>query len=898
MRSKRKFLMLAGSAVIGTSPLLASAAAIWTGNVSTFWSIDGNWDQTGFPGDGLIFDATVNSGTPTVDANRTINNFTLSGGTLRAVPGNALNVTGIFSWNGGTVGADATINATGSLQLANTLQNSGTLIANISSGAISVDSSTVLNNTGTVAVSGSTLTFRAGTSSGRLEAGAGGTILFQGVGPYTLAAGSSLAGNGTFVVAGINLQETVSLANLQLNGTISGGTFTTTGDFDWRSGELKDVGLTTVATTSTLHISTAGVKNLQTRNLTNLGTIDWTGGDIHVQDGAQLQNGNWFKINSDATLDHQLAFSAGSIFNAGTLAKQSGTGTSTIGVPINNFGTVIASTGTLKFTGGGGGGGTWSVASGATLTFAGAIDTPYTFNSSAALTNLGSVNVAGYLKAKPTFISGNNLVLGSIDGAELYIDTGNVPISDFTWNSGVISGPGTSAMAGKTFSTPWGVAGGRTLENSGIMNWAIGAAWGFGGDLSAFDNVSAGTVSNLGGGQFHFQADGVMGLSFAPERLVVQNAGTVGIDNTKSVTIYGTVNNSGTVTVGDAATLTLAAGSTSGGTFLIGDGGKLIATGNATHTFSSSALIKKTDDSSGAHTAILDAATTNFSGTVASTVDLQAGNGDNFTDTLNFLSGSQINANSLTVVTGTVNVLNGSTINTPLMALNGGFTDMNAGASVSATTTTLGTNSIPLATLRINSGATVQAGDFTLNPTGILRLNGGSLTITGTAQDSGTVVGSGTIAGSLNSTGGAFSPGQNPGDIGLLDVTGFLTLDSSSLLFIDIDANTKTNDAIHVLSIADPGDAFLSVFVTGDFSQITPADEFVILTSPTISGAFTIDFPDDGLVNAYDLETNDLVGQFYVDYRFESGQVVLTLVPEPHMIGFLPALLALRRRRR
>src|SRR5262249_29682449 len=147
---------------------------------------------------------------------------------------------------------------------------------------------------------------------------------------------------------------------------------------------------------------------------------------------------------------------------------------------------------------------------------------------------------------------------------------------------------------------------------------------------------------------------------------------------------------------------------------------------------------------------------------------------------------------------------------------------------------------------------------------------------------SDSLLGNGEIHAPLTSTGGVFTPGKDVGDIGIVAVDGPLTLDSATILGMEIDAGTKTNDQINVGDAVHLNDAELFVSIGGDYSSLLPSDSFVILSGSTIDGQLTIDFPDR--VIAYDLDGNP-IGDFEVDYT--GTQVVLTdFLPEPNCVIF------------
>lgn len=897
-RQRKQFRLLA--AILASAiPLGTSAQSVWTGSVNNNWSLSNNWDNNNVPGDSVNEDATLNSGTPIVNGDFTLRNFDFLGGTLHGTVGNELEIGQLLTWSGGSVASDAFVNVTGSALLSGTLQNSGVLTINLTGGSIGVDLATVLNNSGTLSVSGTTLNFRSGTNTGRLTAGAGGTVLFQGVGSYNLAAGTSLSGSGTFSFGtAVNLQEAVSVENLVLTGSILGGTLSTTGNVTWSGGEMKGGGKTTIST-GTMVLMTSGVKSLESRELVNNSTIQWGGtGDWLVHSGASLVNNNRFMITGDATMSAAPLTTVGTLVNAGIVEKTAGAGSSSILIPVSNSGTVSVFSGTLRLARGTGAG-TWMVGTGATLIFAGGSALPGVLDDTATIGNSGTLINAGYLSVPAGALVNNDLIMDATSGAELNV-RGDLAVEEFVWNRGVLSGPGTSAMAGHTFDDFWGVAGGRLLENTGSLIWAAGAEWGLGvvDAASAFDNVNPGTLQNNAGAKIIFNDDAEMGLPAKPELLKVENSGEIKVSDDLSASIHGAVNNIGTITLGDDSALNLAAGGTSSGTFAVGNDSQLIFSGSAAHTLNSSARLDGIGSATSSHDILFDAATTNFAGQAGSLTSLHMGIDEDSAAMLNLLSGSVLQPKSMTLTGGSINAQSGSTLNTPRLELNGGRMTVHGGSTIQIGSTTLGTDSGPASTLKLNSGAMFQSTTFELKTSGLLWLEGGTLKSSNPVQVGGfgSVVGMGTIDASVNSTSGVLTPGVEPGEIGQVTVTGDLSLDASTFVGIDIDTQTVTADRINTAGSMDLGGALLFVTVVGNPADLSSGNQFVILTSSARTGTLNFDSIHADRVLAYNL-ASEVVGEFQVEHS--STQVLLTnWVPEPpYQVAALGIGFLLRRRR-
>jgi len=124
----------------------ADEISTWDGGIGN-WSDAARWDSVDFPNNGnggLTYDAIVNSGAVTLDADIVIETLSLSGG---VIDGDFdLTLTGVSSWTGGQQGgtgttrvsAGATLDITGNLTLRRDLENSG--IVNFAPSAMNFDS--------------------------------------------------------------------------------------------------------------------------------------------------------------------------------------------------------------------------------------------------------------------------------------------------------------------------------------------------------------------------------------------------------------------------------------------------------------------------------------------------------------------------------------------------------------------------------------------------------------------------------------------------------------------------------------------------------------------------------------------------------------------------------------
>src|SRR3990172_3942960 len=114
----------------------------------------------------------------------------------------------------------------------------------------------------------------------------------------------------------------------------------------------KTVALNADATVTTFTLNggltlSGSDKYLDGRTLTNNGSAIWSGGNLHLWNGAVLNNpvGSTIDVRGDVTLS--TAYGAGTVNNTGTLLRTTGIGAATIQQPLNNSGSIDVQSGTL-----------------------------------------------------------------------------------------------------------------------------------------------------------------------------------------------------------------------------------------------------------------------------------------------------------------------------------------------------------------------------------------------------------------------------------------------------------------------------------------------------------------------------------------------------------------------
>jgi RHS repeat-associated protein len=477
-----------------------------------------------------------------------------------------------------------------------------------------------LNNAGSVQVQLGTLDLAGGgDSTGSFTVAAGATLTFDSGGTQTLEAASQVDGAGTvhflggtahikgaydLATAGTTLIDggtadfssatpaTVPELTLQ-GGTLTGtGNVVVTGALNWTDGIMSGTGTTTVAASGQLNLS--GTLSLDSRTLVNAGLATWSGDGpndgVFVnnfgtnQSGATIDNlaGASFTIAGDLPL-YAYGTAPVAFNNAGTLIRNDGTATGAAtfsGVALNDSGVVRVQSGTLDLAGGGDSTGSFSVSSGATLTF----DTGGTSTLEAA-SQVGGAGTVHFLGGTAHILgtydlgnSGHTLIDGGtadFSGAaqvtlpQLQLADGTLTGSDnvivtgtFDWTGGTMSGAGTTTVAagGQLNLSGTLFLDSRTLINAGVATWS-----GDGPNDGLYVNYtgtdpSGATIHNLPGATFRITNDqplGSLGSTYlAP--LVFDNSGTlVKAGGTGMTSFYDVVlNNTGTLNI-ESGTLSI-----------------------------------------------------------------------------------------------------------------------------------------------------------------------------------------------------------------------------------------------------------------------------------------------------------------------------------------------------
>ncbi|MBC7834436.1 MAG: hypothetical protein H7Y88_04955 [Phycisphaerales bacterium] len=291
---------------------------------------------------------------------------------------------GNINFNNGTLANNGTLttSSTGIIQAlgiggANVISNAGQFIRSGPGETRFIVSTTgvAFNNTGTVTISGGTLNIGAGgTSSGTMSPAAGATLEFSGNLTYTHTPASSVQGaSGTLLVSAgtVNFEGAVSgiesfdqsggTANFNttstatfVGGNISNGTLagssgvSFSGVLAWTFGTMTGSGQTIITPTGSLSLNSS--THTLERTLTNNGAINWTAGNINLNNGAINNTAN-FTANSAGVLQVVGIGGVNTFNNTGTLNKL-GAGElrftfSSSGVTLLNPGTINVQSGDI-----------------------------------------------------------------------------------------------------------------------------------------------------------------------------------------------------------------------------------------------------------------------------------------------------------------------------------------------------------------------------------------------------------------------------------------------------------------------------------------------------------------------------------------------------------------------
>ena len=489
--------------------------------------------------------------------------LTLVSGTLHGYDGATITNSGDLTLNSEANWWGPTLNASGGAtpELINT--SIGTIDKTIGGGTTGIQFA--VDNEGVLDAQSGQLNLSGGGSpstTGSWSAPVTGTSINFSAGNFTLGAGTQATGSVTVSGANVNVPDlhdptgTVTINNGSLNitspttpsntqgltlsggGDLAGvGELDVSGTLSWTGGTMSGSGSTVLGANASGTIDPGnpyGVATLDTRSLTNQGSLTLISGTLKGFNGATITNSGTLALNSEAGNWGPTLNAAGGATpqlintNGGTIEKSTtGGGTTAIGFAVDNEGTVHAEAGQLSFVGGAlpstavvaslanpdtyllddptlcptapsPENGAWSTGETGNITFGYGC---WTLDDSTALAGnigitgatvqtgaLAAPNVdlsvqGGYLDINTGFLDYAPAVIGNVqlDGSGTLSGPGEVDIpGELLWTGGSMSGSGATVIsAGGSAQIERGTGAvqlyQRSLVNRGTINWSSGS---------------------------------------------------------------------------------------------------------------------------------------------------------------------------------------------------------------------------------------------------------------------------------------------------------------------------------------------------------------------------------------------------------------------------------------
>jgi RHS repeat-associated protein len=323
--------------------------------------------------------------------------------------------------------------------------------------------------------------------------------------------------SGSLEVASALEASKIKALTVEGEGAVLTGpaTVSVSGSFLLDSGTMSGSGTTVVLSGATGSFGATGThKQLVERTFVNEGTTTFAQGQIRMSQGAVIRNVGTFLANSQAIEFPQIEFTpeVGAtplIVNTGKFEKTSSSGTTTVGVSIENHGSVRAAGGSLAFNHGGSSNsaGEWSGLEGFAVEFS-----EGTFALSASI-------LTGTVKVQGGTVSAEGLIDHSVQlfvlGGTMSVAAGSMSVEALTMEneSDVLTGAGTLSVSG-SLTWPDG-----TMSGSGATVLLPGATASLGTQVTHKQLVER-TFVNEGTTSF---AQGQLRMS---QGAVIRNSGT------------------------------------------------------------------------------------------------------------------------------------------------------------------------------------------------------------------------------------------------------------------------------------------------------------------------------------------------------------------------------------
>ena len=415
-------------------------------------------------------------------------------------------------------------------------------------------------------------------NNGTIDA-SGGTLSLQTGGTFNAGSVSGSSGSGVLQLVGgtLTMNGNVTLVNFLFNGGMLAGNQNFTGStVTWQTGNWNSTNTTTLASGSTLTISTAADHDFSSHAFVNNGTVNWTAGNLRSGYGGSItNNAAWNDASDTYAISNAYGGAGGTTFingAAGTYHKTAGV--TTLSVPFVNYGAVVVTGGTLNLAVGG------TFYDGSSIGSSGSGLVQFTGGT---LTGGGT----GSFTASNFILSG-----GTLAGDMVFLGT-------TSWISSNFNSAGTATIgAGGTFSITANVLhdfSSHVFINNGTVAWSDGdIRSGYGGvftNNATWNDTSNGHQINNAyggsGGTTFYNAPGALyhkisGNSTLADNVLV-NDGTISVTGGILSLIGGTFNSGSTVASSGSGVVQLVGGTlTINGTlypqnFLI-NGGRIAGT--------------------------------------------------------------------------------------------------------------------------------------------------------------------------------------------------------------------------------------------------------------------------------------------------------------------------------
>ena len=184
-----------------------------------------------------------------------------------------------------------------------------------------------------------------------------GTIAFNGATVHAARLNGPTA-DATLAYSEVSISDSSTgsvLKHLAMSsGTLSGqGALTATDGLRWTDGTMSGSGETYLPAGSESSIEADYSVALSGRTLRNAGVLTWSAGSVDGSNAAQIVNSGTWHANSQKASGLNNIGGTSTFRNTGTVDKTDGTGLTRIAYGFDNQSAVTASTGTLRFDGGG-----------------------------------------------------------------------------------------------------------------------------------------------------------------------------------------------------------------------------------------------------------------------------------------------------------------------------------------------------------------------------------------------------------------------------------------------------------------------------------------------------------------------------------------------------------------